>query len=391
MDRQLITILKKRYILLLVLAILAILGTYTLSGINSARDWKLMYESLNSKEHLATLKKDQNDFFYEEKYQNLTFDEKIKLYQEDNLNIINYNYDAVENTSPKNGKDFYSSFFFKEAFLPLSILAGAVGFLLFFVDLKASFNTFLFSLGISKRKIYWYKHVLISVPFLASILLGKFILTGIILANIPQQFINISPAEMLSSIIGSWVTLFFYFFSGSFIGLVTGNLVLGPLTVLGFSLSLNTFAISLTNGWNYLVGNHSDPYVHYQGNFFYELGQNKVDWFHVAIVMLGILLILLMGSYLYPKLSLEKNGHYLLVDSLRLPVLLSFIFYSTILLTFSSGIYNYALASPNMASPLPTLIISFIVSACIGGYTIYHNHIHTFIYKRFILKNRLFY
>lgn len=391
MSKQLITILKKRYVVFLVLAIAAILSLYTFSGIKGVRSWEINSEYFRSKEHLDMLKDEESNFFNEDKYQGLSFDEKVKLYQGDNLNIIRYDYFYDETITGKQNKDLYNSFYYSEAFLPLLILVSAAGFLLFFADLKTSFNSFVFSLGVPKREVYWYKHLLISVPFLLSILLGKFILTGIILANIPEQFINISTVEMLSSIVGSWITLVFFFFTGSFIGLVTGSLILGPLTVLGFTLTINWFVAGYVNGWNYVVGNHSDASLFYQSNFFYELGQNKVNWSNVVITLVGILLIIFVSSLLYTKLSLEKNGNYLLFDSIRIPVLLLFIFYAVVIFTFSSGLYPYVsdASNPTPASPVLIMVISALISGCVGSYIIFRNQINSLFYKKFILKNKM--
>lgn len=384
MDKQLMTILKKRYGLFLVLAIIAILGIYTLSGINNVRSWKAMNESIYSKDQVNVLKKDQDNFFYEDKYQGLSFDEKLIIYQKESLNLFLYN-NFSDGTTNKN---LYSSFYYKEAFFPLLIFASITGFLLFFADLKTSFNTFLFSLGISKKKIYWYKHLLVSLPFLLSILVGKFILTGIILANIPENFINISSSEILSSIVGSWTTLIFFYFAGSFIGLVTGNLVLAPLTVLGFTITMNWFIAGFVNGWNYFTGNHSDTALFYQNDFFYELGQNKVNWTNVGITSAVIFLLIYGSAFLYPKLSLEKNGNFLLFNAIRIPVLLLFIFYTTVIFTFSGGLYSYVLESGKSISPIPTLLIYGFISTCIGSYIIFRSQINSFLYKKFILKNR---
>ncbi|MBP2099647.1 hypothetical protein [Enterococcus rivorum] len=387
MDKQLMTILKKRYGLFLVLAIVVILGTYTLSGINGASSWKATNESIYSPDQVNMLKKDQDNFFYEDKYQGLSFDEKLVLYQKESLDLFLYNNFSDGYTNKK----LYNSFYYKEAFFPLLIFVSATSFLLFFADLKTSFNTFLFSLGTSKKKIYWYKHLLVSVPFLLSILVGKFILTGIILANIPERFINISSGELLSSIIGSWITLVFFYSAGSFIGLVTGNLVLAPLTVLGFTVTMNWFIAGFVNGWNYFIGNHSDAALFYQSDFFYELGQNKVNWSNVAMTSGVTLLLIFVSAFLYPKLSLEKNGNYLLFDALRIPVLLLFIFYTTVTFTFSGGLFSYVLESEKSVSAIPTLLIYGIISTCIGSYIIFRNQINSFLYKKFILKNKKLY
>ncbi|OJG86992.1 hypothetical protein RV15_GL002285 [Enterococcus silesiacus] len=377
------TILKKRYGLVLMITSLSIILFYTYMGVSDLNHWKDTNTYYNSEQYLDDLRgmsEDDNP-----RYTGLSLKERQELDKKEGLNLF-YQVDSydeqgkLETTSPND--DSYFTMYFNENPLLLLAIVVAAGFFVFFVDLRTSFNEFLFSLGVSKRRIYFSKFALISLPLLGSILLAKILFVSIITTGIPAEYVNISMMDLLANVLASWTTYILYFFIAAFIGLVTGNLILGPLTALGFCLSLEFFITAVINAWYYFTKTTTDLYV--TNKFFvYTVEKAPISILPVIVAIVLPLLVLAVGSYLFPTLTLEKKGNYLLFDTLKIPVVIAMVIYVPIVLVFNHGYYSYE----NGASPIPGLLIYGIITALIGSYLVFRKEIHGSINRRRQVKN----
>ncbi|MEI5992252.1 hypothetical protein A5881_003808 [Enterococcus termitis] len=370
MNKQLMTILKKRYGLALIITSLSIILFYTYLGISDVNRWKEMNNYYNSEQYLDDSKNIQtND---DPRYNGLSLKERQELDKKEGLSLFyqTIGYDDQGKLITDVDQPYFSMYFNENPILLVAIIV-AVGFFMFFVDLRTSFNEFLFSLGVSKRRIYFSKLALISLPILSSLLLAKILFVGIITTGVPAEYVNISMMDLSANVLANWATYIFYFFIAVFIGLVTGNVILGPLTALGFCLSFEFFITSVINAWHYFTKATTDTYV--TNKFFvYTVTKDPISILPIILAVFLSLLLFLFGSYLFPKLTLEKKGNYLLFDTLKIPVVIAMTIYVPVVLVFNRGYYNYQ----NDASPIPALLIYGVITALIGSYLVFRKEIH---------------
>lgn len=382
MNKQLMTILKKRYGLALIITSLSIILFYGYLGISDVNRWKEMDTYYNSEEYIDDIREvsEENN----PNYEGLSLEERRELDKKEGLSLFyqTQSYDEHGKLITEVDRPYFTMYFNENPIFLIAVLATA-GFFLFFVDLKSSFNEFLFSLGVSKRRIYFSKFALISIPLLSSVLLAKILFVGIITTGISAEYVNISIGALAITVIASWTTSVFYFFISAFIGLVTGNLILGPLTALGFCLSLEFFITSLTNAWYHFTNATTDIYI--TNNFFvYTITKDPVSAIPVILAVTLSFLLFIFGSFLFSKLTLEKKGNYLLFDKLKIPVVIAMTIYVPVVLVFSSGIY----LGVNSPSPIPSLLFYGLITFLIGSYLVFRKEFHEWInYKRQISDN----
>ncbi|MHC5227682.1 ABC transporter permease [Enterococcus sp. LJL99] len=385
MSKQVSTILKKRYFLATLFACLFIFF-FTIYPVNrDLSNWHVQKNYYYSSEFVKSFSSNEKDYIYKNDpmYENKSKKERLAQYQRESLFLFQQTKAADENGNyAKEDNIYYSSYLSENYFFLLAIVVGA-GFLLFFVDLKTSFNSFLFSLGCSKKIIYWKKYLLVGVPILLSILISKFFYLGIFFSNISKECINISFKQLMLSILANWIMYIFYFCAASFIGLTMGNMILGPLTLIGFTSSWSNFIASVINLKSFISNNNAE--------YFYPLltwgiTKNPIHFPIIFIFALLSLISLTLGYIVYPKISLEKNGDYLLLDYLRWPVLLIIVFYTTSTIVFSRGYYYYPMFA-EAPSVIPVILFYFIITLVVSACIIFQKPIYNFINeKRLQLK-----
>lgn len=383
MKKQLMTILKKRYGLSLIITCLFILLFYSYSGYKDVNNWK----DTNAYYHSAQFDKDMAGVTEEDNpmYTGLSLNERKELERKNSLNLFykTTSYDEKGNLITNASDTSYFTMYFNEDPLLLLAVIVAAGFFLFFVDLKTSFNEFLFSLGVSKRRIYFSKFALVSIPILSSVLLAKFLFVGIITTGIPAEYVNITTSELVTVVFASWTTCVMYFFIAAFIGVIAGNLILAPLTVIGFSLSLGFFITACANAWSYFSSATADGFAA-DSFFVYTVTKDPVSLTPIILAIVLSFTVFVIGSLLFPKLTLEKKGDYLLFDQLKLPVVIAMTIYVPVVLVFSRRYYTYE----DSSTPIPSLLIYGVLTALIGSYLVYRKEIHTYINRTRYRSNK---
>lgn len=196
------------------------------------------------------------------------------------------------------------------------ILVGLAGFLLFFVDQKTAFNRFLFSLPVSRQKLFRSKFCLLGSVILGSALLGQLLYVVITYWGIPQPYMNVPLAVYFMSllqIVGQNIVIFTI---SAFMGSMLGNLVFGPLTWLCFMalsfmlrITINAIGGTLDSAFSSLNDRPSAL-----GDFLLvsTFGKNPGYWWMPLVFLLISLLIFFWAEKKYTTLSLEHDGDYLL-------------------------------------------------------------------------------
>lgn len=372
MDKQLLIILKKRYGFFLILCILFIFLYYSYTSIQGLAEWKNSEQFYDSAKFKTSIDKNNIEdyaFAFEETEKNFApktveeIQEKLKL---NNLQIFHrYMYqDILENEILAYSSRYFSLFNNVESIL-LILFICLLGFSLFFFDLKTSFNEFLFSSSISKKKIYCYKYLFLALPLLLAILFSKLAALLIIIGTIPKQYIALNLSALISYIIFSWLLLVFYFILASLIGLVCGHTLLGGITVCGLTLSIPSFCDAFNNSFIYL-GKESTLF---ENPFYHQLTDDTISPLKYMSVIIICCLFVGIGYWLFPKIALDKKGDYLLVDQFKLLTLLLMSIYIPILYVFPT------VPSVDMKITLLRYIICLILTLIVGFSIIYHKQL----------------
>lgn len=190
-----------------------------------------------------------------------------------------------------------------------------VGLLLMNGDLKDHFNGFLFMSGYRRTTIYWHKALLGIGTLLAMALVTTVIHYAVYLSHLaPGQTFNLALPGLLTSWGYGFLQTVGFFTIGWFAALIVGQT--GPLviTVAGFLVSLIGVVPVIERLWfpTQPVSAQADARL---------AGVLALGW------LLAIVILLPWGAWLYRRLSLENDGHYLLFAGLRWPVFLVYVVY----------------------------------------------------------------
>ncbi|KAF1297569.1 hypothetical protein BAU15_07610 [Enterococcus sp. JM4C] len=241
-----------------------------------------------------------------------------------------------------------------------------IGFLLFFIDLKTNFNTFLFSLGTTRTQIFKEKLKAVALPLFGILLVGKLAFIASIYIFIPNQFVNIQLSTLLLTALYGYVATFFFFAWGMFIGTLSGNLIFGSGMALAFISSLIFLGPPVIMQLTYVKDN-----FHYHNDYvtpstYFSLNFDIDKYSPTAIVYLFFLaigVILLFASWrAYQHISLENSSQTILVDKYRLPITLLITAYSC----FIIWSLNYS-AALTILPGKPRYVSYFISRIIISG------------------------
>lgn len=382
MNKQLLTILKKRYSFFVLITSIAIIVFYIFLGISDVNRWKEMEEYYNSDDFITELK--QNPEEINPRYKNLSLNERQEKHKKDNLMLFfqTDTFDDQGNMDTSENRPYFTMYLNENPLLLISLIS-LIGFFLFFVDLKTSFNEFLFSLGVSKHKIYFTKYLIIALPILLSALIAKILFIGIVILGIPSEYVNLNIEQIIMNILALWSPIVFYFSVTAFIGLVTGHMILAPLTLVGFCFSFEFFMTSLTNALYFFTDNTKEVYM---GNFFqYIITKNPIPMFPIVFALIVSILLTVLGAFLFPSLTLEKKGNYLLFDKLKIPVIIVTTIYVPIVIVFSQGFSH----DESTQSSIISLLIYAIITALIVSYIVFKKEIDRWIHQKKQIKEKI--
>lgn len=227
-----------------------------------------------------------------------------------------------------------------DAFVPLYstglvFIFWLMGFVLMVRDLKDHFNQFLFASGYRRSTIYWAK-LRLSLGALTSLsVVITAVQYGIYRIVIPQGVaFNLAIPGLITTWVSGLAISLGMFAIAWFASLIIGEAISLVVTISGFTGSL----ISVENIYQNWTAHWSEP---------------MAAWVAIGLWLAVAIILLIWGSYLYQRMSLEHDGEYLMFPGLRVPVYLVFVVYMT------------AIFSINAANLTPALW-AFIISALFG-------------------------
>lgn len=394
MDKNLRNIFQARYGAVLLLLVGGILIFYISSGFNFVKNWQSQHTWYHSKEFIKDYSEDGYDIkdytddeavYYEDidefRQQELTI---FWTYtSEDNERLTRFKADRSYQKGVNYWNRFDHSFI---VFIPWILFI--LGFSLFFIDLKTNFNSLLFSLPYTKKRIFKGKLRYMMPPIFISLAVGILIHQFLIHAMIPELYLNATLGQMLYSGVSHWFLLLLAFSSGTFIGTLLGNLVTGPLLVAAGFLSLAIFYDFLAAILNLFDYFGFDKMILFFTNLFGESSTltittlGKSGSMPAVFVLFSVLslAVLFIAQNIFENTSLESNGKVLTVPRFRRRFFIILAIISNLYFTIATvnviAYFDYESILPLILVPVICTISSFIVT--------YYDEIFKFWNKRYL-------
>jgi len=211
--------------------------------------------------------------------------------------------------------EMYSGDYFNAYSNILIFIYWLVGLLLMNRDLKDNFNQFLFTSGYSRRRVYWTKYFLAQGFLLVTTVAGIAVQYGVAAEMLPSGIgFHLAWAGVLTSWLGGLLISWLFFAITWFAALIVGQTASLLVTAAGFTLSsFGTLPI----------------YLKLVNNKFWHLSEGQTLVLGFVLMFLATAILIVWGSWLFQRLSLEHNGEYLLFPKLRVPVYIVFVAYLT--------------------------------------------------------------
>src|SRR5699024_7864354 len=211
-------ILMKRYKVALIILSAFFVVAYSLTSANNVSNWRSEQKYYASEEFQKEFT-EHPEFYakgYDEAKEEVIPYDSLEEFQKDMLTQYKYaqhyyfDYTSSGYTDPAMSDDldtlidtsyqmgtYYEGSSMIGAFMVIAALL--TGFLLFFIDQKSNFNRFLFSLPISRKKLFSAKLTNLVLPLIASFAIGIFLHVLIEYLGIPSPYINATFAHLLYS------------------------------------------------------------------------------------------------------------------------------------------------------------------------------------------------
>lgn len=378
------SIFVERYKKVLIATCLLVIGIGVFNALNQNNQWKKLYNDPNEK---ASFEEKRNEITYwdEEKEENVPY----ASYQEYRDSQLLFYSSYLPYSKSLRASDYSSAISYESKFTTyfdstLLVVVPLIGFLLFFIDQKTGFNQFLFSLGVSRNKLFKKKIIYIAIPVLLSILVGQSLYALLIHSLIPAPYMNATLGQLFTSVISNFSLLFFLFCSSAFIGSMVGNLFFGPLTLVVFLLLRSWLPISiysLVDNIKLARGTINKPFSRTLFvDFVGKMGGNI--WANVALVLSG--LFLMFWAYKkYQSLSLENDNAYLLHKESRWSIWLLMTLFTSFILNLN--VFNpwsnflirkiFEHANESIIGPILTNVSVTLIVGCICAIVVFFSDI----------------
>lgn len=360
-----------------------ILFVYGYSSVDTMKDWQWRDHYYHSEEFINEFEEslDTRIRDYDEKGQPIYYN-NIKEFQDTQLTLFQhypesslyYTGAAIPSRSVYYpGKTYTSNSSYFVFLFPIVFLAG---FALFFVDQKTNFNRLLFTLPVSRKRLFLDKLRYIALPFAGVLALGSFLQILFYMWGFPSEYVNASFFQMLYSGFSHWLLLILAFAIGLFLGVLLNHLILAPtLIILGFFAFLLVSDFYRNFAW---IINHYFPKVKFydlDGIFVIWPGKTASPWWIILMLGCAIALFLFLSYVIFKHLSLENTGQLLSVPDFKLPVFITLFLLTSI--WFNLGLWDigYRL-SANLRLPYEEVALTILLCLSMSFGLIYYPEIY---------------
>ncbi len=393
MKKQLNQLIVERYKYFLLGVTLLIIGVTLFETRSNISNWKEVQTELSDKKAEKEFYKDlKNTESYPTGKMTVFYDNREGRPAVDTDDFKEYkNYRLEVFHDDPNVVATYPGYASESMFL-LLLVAIISGFVLFFYDNKTNFNTLLFSSKFRRRDIYFAKYKIVAGSLLLALIISKVMRILSFMLFIPSEHLNASFLELLPSQILQITALALIFSVSSFAGIILGEWITGVVTLFGFWYMLTSFVVGVFSVYSNLI-NRVVYYEFIDVNLFLQLAKNNTGatFLYIMLFLAASLGMFFWGMTLYDRLSLEKNGNYLMFDFLRKPTQVIFLIYVFFATSGSSlidalkiqltGNNHYGDYQPSIIENLIATAIIMSVAYIISSITIYRKNPFSFLKK----------
>lgn len=215
----------------------------------------------------------------------------------------------------------------------LVMIVFGAGLLIFANDRRTNFDTFLFSLESSRRRLYWTKLGYGIGTLLSSLLIGDVIYYSVLKLKIDASYVQLNIPTLIQREIGSLVLMLGIFTIGCLIGLLIGKLPTLIIGGLGFICSLSFAITSMSDTRSFVMSRGSEQYsIHSDsngglltklltmGNGQYRLYRNQQQIGLIIGLFVVTCLLLWGGAWIYKRLSLENKNQLVQIAGFKKPL-----------------------------------------------------------------------
>ncbi|WP_251908060.1 hypothetical protein [Latilactobacillus sakei] len=215
----------------------------------------------------------------------------------------------------------------------LVMIVFGAGLLTFANDRRTNFDTFLFSLESSRRRLYWTKLGYGIGTLLSSLLIGDVIYYSVLKLKIDASYVQLNIPTLIQREIGSLVLMLGIFTIGCLIGLLIGKLPTLIIGGLGFICSLSFAITSMSDTRSFVMSRGSEQYsIHSDsngglltklltmGNGQYRLYRNQQQTGLIIGLFVVTCLLLWGGAWIYKRLSLENKNQLVQIAGFKKPL-----------------------------------------------------------------------
>lgn len=332
MNQSLNKIIWKRHFFVLILAVMVIIGSFSLSSITNTNNWKREYDYTLSDEFKQQF---YSDTEWLEDYKQSSKEKDVDAYNRYKNESLN----AMKVFDHANYTLFSSFGYILDFFLPL--MALFLGFYVFFFDNKSSFNRMWFSSKFSRKDIYWRKLLLFFPSILLANLIGGVTFVSIIFKVIPSEFIKGSFEQIIPSILVDTLSTGVYFLLGTLAGIILGEMITASVTLFLAYVSIWAVINTLIDCYYRVLGQATGDNQHFLSSWSSNFGTQQVPWFQWATLIIVGIGVILVSRICYRKVSMEYTGNYLMISSLKRPIQLFIIIYGFIFLKLNTVLWAF--------------------------------------------------
>ncbi|MFB5174971.1 hypothetical protein ABRQ21_02385, partial [Latilactobacillus sakei] len=210
MQKQLMKIMQLRYWKYLVGLFVILVGIQVIGGNSAVNVWKRIYKTNHSKIFIKSFK-EHPEYYIQNDSSAAKTTKTLKTYQ------------VRENQFFRNTDSGSFEIDSMTTVAMVLVIFGA-GLMTFTIDRRTNFDTFLFSLTSSRRRIYWTKLLYGIGTVLGSLIISHFVYYLIIKVGIKAPYVQLNITNLVQHEIGQLVLILGIYIIGCLIGLVIGEL-----------------------------------------------------------------------------------------------------------------------------------------------------------------------
>ncbi|SPS03405.1 hypothetical protein [Latilactobacillus sakei] len=319
MQKQLMKIMQLRYWKYLVGLFVIIVGLQGVRSIRTVNNWHQADQYYQSKTFIKSFNKHPEQYIQEDSKQHK---------KTPSLTAYRLEANPVFEQTYESGFMIYSP-----TMIVLIMIVFGAGLLTFANDRRTNFDTFLFSLESSRRRLYWTKLGYGIGTVLSSLLIGDVVYYSVLKLGIDSPYVQLNIPTLIQREIGSLVLMLGIFTIGSLIGLLIGKLPTLIIGSLGFIYSL-LFAIpSMSDTRRFVMSRGSEQYgvnpdsngglltkLLTMGNGQYRLYRNQQQIGLIIGLFVVTCLLLWGGAWIYKRLSLENKNQLVQIAGFKKPL-----------------------------------------------------------------------